>query len=396
MTIREVTLPRVLSADEQDELSRQLYRVADAIRSIEGSDNEAVMRVTFDGEPAVEVVERLAAEAAKFVTVFGMLPEKIIHERRTSGSAGCPTSYDDLRARGDVTPLGDGLHSYAGTTGRLFRAMGELFRREACALGAEELQFPTLIRADTLLKTGYLRGFPQHCQFVSPLDGCESNLRAFRAGIDRCAESIAEIDVRDFQVTPEYVLTPAVCYHSYEHFAGQVLPADGHVLVTAAQPCFRYEGRATEGLRRLREFTMREIICIGEPDSVVAQRERLFDLLKRLLDELDLQGVIKSASDPFFCDDYDAKRLFQMGFELKHELRAGMPGASSLAIASINYHQDYFGKSFEITTSSGEPGHSCCVGFGIDRWCAAVFAQHGIDAAQWPEPMQRLMSDFAT
>ena len=394
MTKIDITLPRVLSIDEHEELSKQLYWVTDTIRLIEGRENKPVMCVTFDGEPASDVAEELTTKAAQLIATFNTLPEKIVYERKSTRGTGCQTSYADLQARGDIKNLGHGLHSYGGIVGKLFRALSELFLHEARTLGAEEFQFPALIRSDTLLKTGYIRSFPQHCHFVSHLDCCPSNLRAFRSEIDSNPDSIA-IEIQKRQVAPEYALAPNVCYHCYEHFAGQRIPDNASILITAAQSCFRHEGRATEGLRRLREFTMREIICLGDMDSVLAQREKLLMLMKQLLDRLDLQGVIKSASDPFFCDDYDAKRMFQMGFELKQEMCASMPGEPSLAIASLNYHQDYFGRAFMINTPSGEPAHSCCVGFGIDRWCAAILAQHGINYQAWPEPLLQLISDTA-
>ncbi|MCH8822177.1 MAG: hypothetical protein IH984_01590 [Planctomycetes bacterium] len=391
MTTIDITLPRVLSVDEQEELSKQLYWVTDTIRLIEGRENKPVMCVTFDGEPATEFAEELTTKAAQLIASFNVIPQKIVYERKSTRGNGCQTSYADLQAIGDIKVLGHGLHSYGGIIGKLFRALGELFLNEARTLGAEEFQFPALIRCDTLLKTGYVHSFPQHCHFVSHLDCCSSNLRAFRSEIDSDPDSI-DIEIKKRQVAPEYALTPNVCYHCYEHFAGQRIPDNSSILVTAAQSCFRHEGRATEGLRRLREFTMREIICIGEEDSVLSQREQLLTMMKQLMDRLDLQGVIKSASDPFFCDDYDAKRMFQMGFELKQEMCASMPGEPSLAIASLNYHQDYFGRAFNIVDPSGEPAHSCCVGFGIDRWCAAILAQHGINHQAWPEPLLQLIS----
>lgn len=392
MTTIDITLPRTLSIDEQEELSKQLFWVTDTIRLIEGRENKPVMCVTFDGEPASDVAEELTTKAAQLIATFNTLPEKIVYERKSTRGTGCQTSYADLQARGDIKNLGHGLHSYGGIVGKLFRAISELFLREARMLGAEEFQFPALIRTDTLLKTGYIRGFPQHCHFVSNLDCCPSNLRAFRSDIDGCTDSIA-IDIQKRQAAPEYALTPNVCYHCYEHFAGTRLAENDHIFVTAAQPCFRNEGKATEGLRRLREFTMREIICIGDMDSVLAQREQLLTLMKQLMDRFDIEGVIRSASDPFFCDDYDAKRLFQMGYELKHEMCASMPGEPSLAITSINYHQDYFGRAFKIVDSSGEPVHSCCLAFGLDRWCAAIFAQYGINHQAWPKHLQQLISD---
>ena len=60
-------------------------------------------------------------------------------------------------------------------------------------------------------------------------------------------------------------MSPTVCYHFYNANAGRIL-AEGTLGATAVSPCYRYEGKPTTGLRRLREFTMREIIFIW-PDE---------------------------------------------------------------------------------------------------------------------------------
>lgn len=391
MTTRDVPLPRALSIDEHEELRKQLCWITTAIDRIESELDSPAVRITFNDAPTDDLVAEITSAAARIVSVFEHLPEKILHETTTRPTCACATAYDDLVDRGDVRPMGEGLHNYGGVTARLFSALAATFRRTARSLGAEELHFPTLIRMETLHRTGYLRGFPQHCQFVSNIEGNAEELRAFRDHIASC-DGPGTHDVRDFQVNPQLALTPAVCYHAYEHVAGRQL-TDDSILVTAAQPCYRNEGQATEGLRRLREFTMREVICIGTEAAVMAKRDRMLEAMKSLMDRMAISGSIVSATDPFFLDDYDAKRLFQIGFDLKHELRATMPGAASLAIASLNYHQDHFGRAFEITTPDGEAAHSCCIGFGFDRWCATIFAQHGIEPVDWPEPLRRLMAE---
>jgi seryl-tRNA synthetase len=187
-------------------------------------------------------------------------------------------------------------------------------------------------------------------------------------------------------------LCPTVCYHFYQTHAGQALSADALLTATALSPCYRYEGKAMRGLRRLREFTMREIIFLGEPALVQKRREALIDVQRILLELCQLHSAIRTASDPFFLDDYDKKRVFQMSFDLKHEVQAWLPEEQEwLAIGSVNHHQDHFGKAFDITLPGGVPAQSCCLGFGLDRWCMAIFAQHGLDPERWPEGVRAML-----
>ena len=37
------------------------------------------------------------------------------------------------------------------------------------------------------------------------------------------------------------------------------------------------------------------------------------------------------------------------------------------AVCSFNYHQDHFGRVFEIRTADGEVAHTACLGFGLER-----------------------------
>jgi hypothetical protein len=37
-----------------------------------------------------------------------------------------------------------------------------------------------------------------------------------------------------------------------------------------------------------------------------------------------------------------------------------------------------------ISTATGEPANTGCVGFGIERLALAFLAQHGLDPKRWP------------
>ena len=78
--------------------------------------------------------------------------------------------------------------------------------------------------------------------------------------------------------------------------------------------------------------------------------------------------------------------------DLKYELVVPIAtGDRPTAVASSNYHLDYFGNAFGIHTPDGHPAHSACVGFGLERVALALFRAHGFDPARWPTGVRRVM-----
>ena len=124
--------------------------------------------------------------------------------------------------------------------------------------------------------------------------------------------------------------------------------------------CFRGEDHF-DGLRRLLGFTMREIVCVGGRDDVLAHlahyRRRLVDCAARL-------GLprCEPASEKPFLDKGGARALMQQLFPVKEEFVYN----GSLAIASVNFHRNFFGERLDITTSDGSYAFSGCIAFGLD------------------------------
>jgi seryl-tRNA synthetase len=161
--------------------------------------------------------------------------------------------------------------------------------------------------------------------------------------------------------------------------------------ITALGKCFRYESSNLSGPERLWDFNMREIIFVGPADYVLSAKNRLVELSAHFLDELGVAYEISSASDPFFVDSYAVQAAYQQGFDLKFELLAPLPySGKKLAVGSINYHQDFFGRSFAIETTAGA-AHTGCIGFGYERLALAFLAQHGVDQKNWPDAVAGAM-----
>ncbi len=97
---------------------------------------------------------------------------------------------------------------------------------------------------------------------------------------------------------------------------------------------------------------MREIIFIGHGEYVLEQREIGRQRMEKTLEELGLAYQVESANDPFFIGEFRKQAAFQSAFQLKYEIRASLPfSGKTLAVGSYNYHQDFFGRNLNITST---------------------------------------------
>ncbi len=384
-----ITLDHPVPTDCQDEVLRGLSWVDDRLDGLAFDPQQTnILELRGAASLPTDVVSRLRGTANRLARSLAIAPPRTIY-RNATRPPGIDRPYDRLCERGWVTAALAGTHVYSGRMLALYRALDAEFRREALALGASEHQFPTLIDIGTLRCTGYLDSFAQHANLLCHVPEQLDAVRRFRAQTLECQN--CDTIPNDGLAPADCAASPTVCYHFYRTLAGRTI-GDECRSATAVAPCYRYEGRPAGGLHRLREFNMREIICVGTPEQVTTQRGVLMTLARQMLERFGIDSLICTASDPFFMDEADRKRLFQVGFDLKHEARAHLPRDDSwIAIGSINYHQDHFGRAFDIRTSGGEPAHSCCLGFGLDRWCLAVFAQYGLEPQRWPSALADLL-----
>ncbi|MFT3776061.1 MAG: hypothetical protein QM820_62755 [Minicystis sp.] len=184
-------------------------------------------------------------------------------------------------------------------------------------------------------------------------------------------------------------LRPAVCLPVYRALEGTSLPAEG-LAVTTSGKAFRYESGNMEGIQRLWDFSMREIVFAGSARFVEAQRARVIEMVTALMRDWDLAFRLVSASDPFFATVRGTKALWQRTRSLKHEMLVDV-GAGAVAAGSINVAGTLFGDAFHIATHDGEIATTACVGFGLERLVLALFSQHGFAPARWPEGLREVV-----
>jgi seryl-tRNA synthetase len=75
--------------------------------------------------------------------------------------------------------------------------------------------------------------------------------------------------------------------------------------------------------------------------------------------------------------------------ELKYELRLNVDQERTIAAASFNFHENYFGEAFRIAHSDQTAIATGCVGFGLERLVYAFLCQYGLDESKWPGSVRR-------
>lgn len=236
----------------------------------------------------------------------------------------------------------------------------------AAGCGAEEMAFPSLIRVADLTKLDYFDNFPHLALMTAALNLPEDGM----AGGGMAGGAIDDGRVPGERLSAsEYALASAACYRVYLHLGGSTLA--GPRRVTTVAQCARNEQRY-EGLRRLRSFTMREIVCVGPREAVLDHITAFKPKIRDFARALGLAPDIAVASDPFFQAD-GARAMMQQLFPVKEEFVHD----GSLAIASVNFHRNFFGERCRIGLPGGEPAYSGCVAFGLERWLAALLDRHG-------------------
>ena len=286
------------------------------------------------------------------------------------------TATPDRLAHAGVTAHGEGLVTLTGPALALERDLDRAFLALAARWSAEEEAHPPLIEADVLGRLDYFSSFPHLVTFPMELDPAEANIDAFRAG-DPLDE--ASGTVRLTRLAPaRHVLPPAACYHVYAHHEDEQIVAAPR-FVTTRNTCFRREA-AYQPLRRQWGFSMREVVCLGDRDEVVAFLEEARELVSALCRALELSVGWDTATDPFFRPSTNPRYLMQRIEPVKHEARTD----DGLAIASVNLHHDHFGTLFGIRRAD-RPAVTGCLAFGIERWIYALVDRHGPDPRRWPD-----------
>jgi seryl-tRNA synthetase len=270
-----------------------------------------------------------------------------------------------------------GVYGRGGAFEDVCTRVGEMVSRAGAPEHPEEMRFPPLLPRRDLEVVGYLKNFPHLAGSIFAFAGDEAQ------ATEQYERASKHEDWSEYQAMTELVLTPAACYPVYPTIASRGALAAGGVTVDAGSSyVFRHEPSGDPA--RMQMFHQREIVRIGEPETVLAWRELWRQRSGSLLREIGLDAHFQVASDPFFGRAGRMLAASQREQELKFELVVAIAGPEPTAVASFNYHHDHFAAAYGIELADGGRAHTACLGFGVERIALALFSTHGLDAEAWP------------
>lgn len=288
-------------------------------------------------------------------------------------------ALDEAIARYTIE-LGPGQIALVGPLAQLRARLDERARAIAAVLDAEPWHLPSIEQTvDLVPATGYLASHGPYVTFGYRLPCHFERLQRFAQAAKQ--QRLEHPDVADLEPTG-FILEPFVCHNVYRALRGARV--DAGRTITALGTCYRHEGVRFEPLLRQWEFSMREVVVVGDAGYVAAQRARAIELIQQLAVDLDLDARVVIATDPFFVSEAASKRTFQAMNSTKLELQLAIDETSSTAAGSFNLHGHVFTEPMRIAGENGDRVETACVAWGIERWMAAVIARHGAEPRDWP------------
>lgn len=258
-----------------------------------------------------------------------------------------------------------GLYLRSAVFERIVRAVADAVTTAGAGTAEPCLYAPPLLARADFERTGYHRSFPDLMGLVSTFEGGEREHRELLAAAgrgDSWAAGIADSGL---------VLCSAGCHALYPTLERSV-PAGGRRLEVEGT-CFRHEPSADPA--RMQSFRQHEFVYVGSAAGAVAFRDEWVERGRDLLGGLGLRISTAQAADPFFGRAGRLLDAAQRDAGLKVELVA--PIARDTAVASANYHEDHFGAAFRLVQDDGQPAHTACIGFGLERIALALIRRHG-------------------
>ena len=246
-------------------------------------------------------------------------------------------------------------------------------------------RFPPVVSRALIEKSGYLKSFPH-------LLGCVCALGGER-GADRGGGGAFQ-GRRDLdrQRRSERTRAGAGGLLSRLSDRRRARPdAAGGLVFDVAGDCFRRE--PSRDIDRLQSFRMREFVAIGAPEQSRISASTGSRARREIAGALGLSTASRPRAIRSSAARARWSAAFQVAQALKFEMLVPVRSAEQpTACMSFNYHRDHFGLTWGLRDADGEPAHTACVAFGIDRLAVALFAAHGLEAADWPKSVREALA----
>ncbi|MDP2307738.1 MAG: amino acid--[acyl-carrier-protein] ligase [Pseudomonadota bacterium] len=291
---------------------------------------------------------------------------------------------DELFAAGLLIASGvRGVYGRGGAFEHVVDSFGRYVTQQGRHLAPEVMHFPPLLNRADYSRINHIHNFPDLMGSVHAFTGGERDHAAMLRKFEDKEDWTRDLAASDV------MLIPAACYPLYPTATGR-LPEAGRTVDLLAY-VFRHE--PSDDPARMQIFRQREYVRLGTSEQALTHRDAWLARGKEMLESVGLPVEAVVANDPFFGRGGRLAKATQREQVLKYELVVPICSTEKpTAIASCNYHLDYFGTAFDIETADGAPAHTACIGFGLERIALALFKTHGLAVAAWPQPVREILA----
>ncbi len=299
--------------------------------------------------------------------------EEIIYESKWKMPNLKKDPYIILLKKNYIKKISNGVFSVEGDLLKLKEYLDKSLLNLISKSGYQNIKYSGIIPLNSIIDNKYLRSFPNHCIFVSNIK------RDFNAinQVSKLKKNNPK-KLKNNLSFPLEILSPTVCFNCFETFKNKKIKKP--IKITAIENCHRYESLNYKKLERLKVYSMREWIFLGNKNFVQINLADLIKKFKKIFDVWKLKFRICTASDPFFSNKDIQKKIFQYSNRLKYELQIYLPFEKKwLAVASFNNHLDTIVKSYNIQFNNKKKIFSGCVGVGYERLLYGYFCQKGLN-----------------
>ncbi len=337
-----------------------------------------------DKEKAVDLFEKL-------IRICGSLNQETIYSQVPT----TPFSQDAMSMLikdKAVIRVTDASYVMQGLMLNLMQFYDRYFLAYAQSLNSIEQYYPVRWPVDLFRKIDYFKEFPQNILLISGVKK-ENNCLTAVANKFKKENDFSSIELDDSFDHADTALGTSTCDPCY-----YVLSNNDNLnnnVYTALNKCFRNETTSGDSLERLKEFSMREIITVGNLDFVLETRDRFVNFAIEFVKLINIDVKIETANDPFFTNDSILKSFYQRSVNSKYEILAKVNYLHKyLSVGSINWHGNYFGKVFNVKLANGNYIFSSCLAFGLERLVFAFLSQYGMNKEHWPEEFAEKYKSF--
>ncbi|OIK06807.1 aminoacyl--tRNA ligase-related protein [Bacillus sp. MUM 13] len=367
MVTEILPIPESFSKEQIDELKERIPYLSEQIKFVSTNESkEIVIKLEdFDSKLKTDIVQNFDS-LVDAITSWRPIKDRVLKSNSSTINAKAETEANIS-------------NFYNEDMIQLFEFFDQKILNISNKFSAELREYPTVLPIGVMQKSQYHIHFPQNLFAMHDIPHDYKVLHTIRSNPEQIEQAFR---LRGY-------LQPCICYHCYEEWADKKMTAG---IISAKGRCFRHELKGERNINRKTEFTMREIVFVGNQEAVDNLRDSIMDETWKLFNELGFTGKIVTASDPFYYSDELGKISYQKLSNTKYELKVDSNiKSASVAIASFNNCFDQLSRKFNIKNSSGDEFLSSgCVAFGLDRWVNTFITCYGTDKNQWPEPVKSM------